>query len=654
MRTALLVLAAIFVANCPAFSEATIANGSMDGTPVDHSEGKDFLVTPPSWTPVNIDAARGDRLSVEASDRPGAGPCLHVKTFATDAGVYQTLSPLVTGRTYLLSAWVKRLSGALAIEAYSYAWGPAVMRVVDSSSSGWRHVSIALTPVDAGAHLYLVASPSADFLIDDLGLQPAPIQVDGPELLPYDLGASKSYRFTLSTQPDAAFSADVIAQAVDNSTGQTHGAPVRCSVATAKPAVATVAIPLEAEGTFALRVTDAASGVLLGGSHDVRLTGSPWDVHFPYKNSLYSSLGYRWPVRINLLGAQAATLRTLSATIALSDSSGKSLRRIDATRTATGLEVNLDGRGLDPGDYRLGLLVRGPTGRTVHVDTCPLRILPPDATEVVVGPSGDTLVNGRRFFPIGLYWVLADPAGWLPGPARKTADLQDLRQAGFNTLHTYAFEHSDANDTDDNALAYLDMAHDLGFMVMMGIRRDWYQGDVSVNLEAVERRVLRLKDHPALLCWTLWDEPNFSEGVAPRVQALYDTVNKADPYHPAMPVFGGPSGRAFRDATDVDLFDSYPGAGNAGVLPQVFDWAHASMPDKPIWFVAQSYKQAVLPSEQDMRLFCRYALDAGSKAIFWYSYGGDGKDWDSIRITPEFYATVKRVIRELADKVHEP
>ena len=653
MRTTFLISGAILLLALHAFADASIANGTMDGAPADHSDGKGFLVTPPSWTPVNTDATRGDRISVENSDRADAGPCLHIKTFGGDAGVYQSVHPLDQGKTYLLSAWVKRLSGSLAIEAYSYAWGPAIMRYVDSTSTNWQHVVVPLSPIDDGAHIYLVAAATtADFLIDDLDLRPAPVQVGDPELLPYDLGPTKPYRVRLSTQPDAAASFNVLAQAVDNSTGQIYSAPVKCSVATAKPAVVNVAIPVDAEGTFTLRVTDAVSGDVLGGSHDIHLNGSPWDVHFPYKNSLYSSLGYKWPMRINLQGGASDVLRTLTGTVTLTDSGGRTVRSVDASRTATGLLVRLDAHDLPTGDYRLGLTVRTTKNRVVRADTRPLRILPAADNEVVINPSGDTMVNGRRFFPIGLYWVLANPSGWLPGPDRKTDDLNELRQAGFNTLHTYAFEHDNDADTDDNALAYLDMAHDLGFMVMMGLKRDWYQGN-TLDLQAITRRVERLRNHPALLCWTLWDEPNFAEGVQPRVQSLYDTVNAADPYHPTMPVFGGASGRPFHDAADANLFDCYPGAGGAGTLPQVFQWAHASMPDKPIWYVAQAYKQGDhLPSVEDMRLFYQYALDAGSKAIFWYSYGGDGKDWDSIRITPEHFANVKRVVRELADKVH--
>ena len=121
---------------------AVVRNGAMEGPGNDQSGGKGQLITPDGWTPVNTDANRGDRLSVEPSDRPDAGQCLHVKTFGSDAGVYQSLAPLEKGRTYLVTAWVKRLSGAVAVEAYPFAWGPAVMRRVDDTSSGWTRLSV--------------------------------------------------------------------------------------------------------------------------------------------------------------------------------------------------------------------------------------------------------------------------------------------------------------------------------------------------------------------------------------------------------------------------------------------------------------------------------------------------------------------------------
>jgi len=147
----------------------------------------------------------------------------------------------------------------------------------------------------------------------------------------------------------------------------------------------------------------------------------------------------------------------------------------------------------------------------------------------------------------------------------------------------------------------------------MGLRRDWYQGD-KLDLAAIEARVRKLKNHPALLCWTLWDEPNFDPVFsAPRLSRMYEVIDRVDPYHPAMPVFGGPSAGSFKDCTDVFLFDGYPGPGGAHVVSQQMGWARAALPDRPIWFVAQAFHNPgqALPSEDDMRQYWQNAVAAG-------------------------------------------
>ena len=635
-----------------------VHNGAMAGPGQDHSSGAGQLITPEGWTPVNIDANRGDRLSLEASDRPGAGQCLHVKTFSGDAGVYQSLAPLEKGRTYLVSAWVKRLTGTLAVEAYPYAWGPAVMRRLEGVSSGWTRLTVGLTPIDGGAHLYLVAAPQADFLIDDVEVTPATVQVSLPEAQAYDLTDHWRYRLTVSRVPEAeqtgAGPREVRVQAVAEAANRVElSAPRRVTLPPTGAVSIELAVPLAAEGTLAVEVTDVETGEPLGGSPIATLRGTPWDVRYPYKDGLYASLQYRWPLRIRLQFFAQDSLLRLKATAVIQDEAGKTVRTFAARAVGDALVLPLDGHGLAQGEYRLRVTVVDDAGRVRHEGERPLRLLPPAPHEVVFTPEGRTLVDGKPFFPIGLYWVFADPAGWKPGPARKEAELRELRQAGFNSLHTYAFEHSDTNDTDENALAYLDTAQEFGFKVMMGVRRDWYQGE-ALDLAAIERRVRRLKDHPALLCWTLWDEPNFDPATAPRVQAMYDVVNRTDPYHPAMPVFGGPGSQPFRHCADADLFDCYPGAGGAGVLPRVLQEAHDALPEKPIWFVAQGHRSGPdgpLPSEQDMRLFAQHALEGGAEAIWWYSYGGDGKAWDSVKTDPGHWEEVKRVIGELARKV---
>ncbi len=635
--------------------DPAVQNGTMDGEAVDHSEGKGLLVTVPGWKPVNTDPGRGDRLSVEASHRPDGGQCLRIKTFGSDAGVYQTLAPLQQGAGYLVSARVKRICGKLSLVAYPHAWGPAVMRRVDESSEGWTQLTVGLTPIDGGAHLYLVAAPQAEFLIDDVRLRVAPVRVTEPVAEAYDLGPQWHYKASLSSQDDAAH--EVVVQAVSDDAAQTPLCPaVQTKVSPGVPSAVEFSLPFsDGSRGYTLKVTDAATGEVLGQSPLVPQPVDPWDVRYPYKNALFGSLGYRWPLTVRVHGASVTTVAGLRAEVAIQEPCGRTLRRFPAVYIGGGLRAPIDGSGLLQGNYRLAVRVEDPCGRKVFSAIQPLRVLPPAAHEVLCGPDGRVLAGGRTFFPLGMYWVFADPAKWLPGPNRVDDELRQLRGCGINTLHSYAFEHNDANDTDDNALAYLDAAEDYGFKVLMGLRRDWYQGE-TFDLAAIEKRVRRLMGHPALLAWTLWDEPNLAdERARPRVKAIYDLIDRIDPYHPAMPVFAGPSAGGFLDCCDVLLYDNYPGPGGAAQVTQTMRRAKAAFPQKPIWFVAQAFRWpgGELPSAQDMRDYWRNALDEGAKAIFWYSYGGDGRIWDSVRQDDAHYQRFQRVNAELARRVGE-
>jgi hypothetical protein len=633
-------------------AEAGVRNGSMEGEAVDHSGGKGLLVTLPAWTPVNAKPARGDRLSVEKSDRQGAGQCLRIKGHATDAGVYQTLAPLQKGTTYLVSAWIKRLSGTLEIAAYPKAWGPRLAGMVDADSEGWTQVNLGLTPSDGGIHLYLAASGRGEFLIDDVQIRQAPVKVRDPEPLPYDLSDSWRYRTRIESQDDRT--REVRVQVVSGSSGQSVVTTVQAAtVAPGAPASVEFRLPFApVVSQYSLRLSDPASGELLGGSALIEQLRSPWQIRYPHKNALFASLGYAWMLDIRLRDATAELLGSLRGTAQISDPAGK-IRYEQASRTVAGaLQMPLSAKALVPGNYRLSVVVKDGAGKAVYQGHRPLRVLPAGPHEVVCDAAGRVRIDGVPHFPIGMYWVFANPADWKPGPARKDAALREMRECGVTVLHSYAFEHSDANNTDEQALAYLDMAQEFGFRVMMGMRRDWYQRE-RFDLARIERRVRRLKDHPALLCWTLWDEPNLAPNSHPRVKAMYDLIDRVDPYHPAMPVLGGVDGGVFRDCSDAFFFCAYPGPGASGKVTELMARALDAAPTLPTWYVGRAYQWSPgkLPGEEEMTSYWRRALDGGARAIFWYSYGGSATGWDSVRNTAEHWQAFRRANRSLADTV---
>ena len=90
---------------------------------------------------------------MQASDRPDAGQCVLIDTKGHDAGIYQSIQGLENDRCYLLTAWVKRLSGCIGINVYSYNWGPAIAHYSDIQSTGWRQIAIPISPVDGGMQL---------------------------------------------------------------------------------------------------------------------------------------------------------------------------------------------------------------------------------------------------------------------------------------------------------------------------------------------------------------------------------------------------------------------------------------------------------------------------------------------------------------------
>ena len=102
--------------------------------------------------------------------------------------------------------------------------------------------------------------------------------------------------------------------------------------------------------------------------------------------------------------------------------------------------------------------------------------------------------SGRRIYPLGIYEV-------------PVADMQEVKAAGWDVVHSYQWEFSQ----DDAACRkYLDAcwAAD-GLRAFVGFDRgvNSKKGIVQGNLAHVARRVGAMATHPALFCWYLFDEP---------------------------------------------------------------------------------------------------------------------------------------------------
>src|SRR5688500_18303360 len=117
------------------------------------------------------------------------------------------------------------------------------------------------------------------------------------------------------------------------------------------------------------------------------------------------------------------------------------------------------------------------------------------ANKVTVREDRTLLVDGKPFFPVGLYYAeeeIAEPTGAL---------LKDLRAAGFNTV----FFQVSGNPADPTK-ARLDRIAAAGMHVQFRP-----PGDLMGSWDELEKTVTAFKDHPAMLFWEHGDEPTVNK-----------------------------------------------------------------------------------------------------------------------------------------------
>jgi hypothetical protein len=153
-----------------------------------------------------------------------------------------------------------------------------------------------------------------------------------------------------------------------------------------------------------------------------------------------------------------------------------------------------------------------------------LLLLPQGVMAQKVSFRGDhtVLVDGKPFFPIGLYYCyeeFEDHSGKL---------LQDLRDYGFNTAGYYRWGQPAWQKE-------LELADKAGLKV-------WIRGinGLAVDSDATEKslrdQVQQVKTQPALLFWEFQDEPLLNKVPIAEAMRGQEVVKKLDPDHPLLVV----------------------------------------------------------------------------------------------------------------------
>ena len=134
---------------------------------------------------------------------------------------------------------------------------------------------------------------------------------------------------------------------------------------------------------------------------------------------------------------------------------------------------------------------------------------------------------------------------YIKGAGLELGSIKSLADYGGNAFRTWRLDNG-----EKSGLEILDEAHRHGLMVCMGLdvareRHGFDYSDkqaVAAQLAAMERDVLALKDHPALLMWGIGNELNLRHSnprVWDAVNDIVKMIHRLDPNHPTTTMLAG-------------------------------------------------------------------------------------------------------------------
>ena len=241
---------------------------------------------------------------------------------------------------------------------------------------------------------------------------------------------------------------------------------------------------------------------------------------------------------------------------------------------------------------------------------------------------GRTLVDGKPFFPLGMYWSVSKPYHKFQLPKINEQTIAEFAKGPFNCVMPY--QPPDRKQ--------MDLIHRHGIMVIRSListfdERGWDPSgrDAAHRYpKAAVKAIGELKDHPALLAWYLNDESPLS--MLENLKGRLRTVRELDPDHPGWSVlYQWQSVREYMETFDVIGTDPYP----VGGLPLSMAWKmsdatrEATFGFKPRWQVPQAFdwslfrktcKEDRMPTREEMANMVWQNVAGGANGLVLYSY----------------------------------
>jgi hypothetical protein len=322
--------------------------------------------------------------------------------------------------------------------------------------------------------------------------------------------------------------------------------------------------------------------------------------------------------------------------------------RIDVSPNSGEQPFSLAVKELPLGDYQLKVTGLRANGSEVESKALTLRKLEREAQAVTVGTDKVLRINGKPFFPIGL---------WMTPQSNR--QFYEISQAGFNVFRTPLSQ------------AALDKASQYNLKVLadvrgVGLLAEGMGEEELQGIEAKQERILgRFSKHSALLAYLFHDEPLWVGIPLNRVQWSYEAFRRNDPFHP---VFINEAPRntieelaPYGAASDIFGVDIYPvPMGNSHsemddktlrAVGKYTDKSRATVEDrKPIWMTLQAFAwltlnkkgaKGIYPTWIENRFMAYNALVHGAQGILYYGAQTINE--------PEYWNILLRTTAELRD-----
>lgn len=247
--------------------------------------------------------------------------------------------------------------------------------------------------------------------------------------------------------------------------------------------------------------------------------------------------------------------------------------------------------------------------------------------------DGAYYVDGKLFEPIYAYHFDLN-------------DSEDALKAGVNVIQWAPTEGLN----EEKTIAELDLIHSKGLKAAVVCYWGMQPAGHPNNSTRIQQFVRCIKDHPAVFCYMVMDEP-FGQGGAYTVedmkgylQTSYVNIRSIDDKHPIY-LCENWAKMYETSARYVDILgtDPYPGSGSweTTVTDFILRAVEATRGEKPVYTLAQACTfQGVRPTADMLRLQMYQAMIAGANVVGYYPWLSDfpdkepdmneGDHWDTV------------------------